>query len=861
MGKMTFLYLIKEYFILRKSGFFDDAFYLLHYPDVRIADVDPLWHFIRIGWKEGRNPSPFFDTTYYLESNPDVKQAGINPVIHYLKSGEKEGRNATGNLINNTPDIKRKVTHKNPIYRILKQYVSTSRFYDYAGLSIKMKYKSELKVSIIIPNYNGIRYLGECLKSLKRINFPRDQFEIIVVDNASTDGSVEFIKNNYPDIVLIEASSNLGFAGGCNLGIMHSKAEYIVLLNNDTEVDTNWLIELVKVADSDEKVGIVGSKLLFKNERNLIQNAGSYITDRGDGGDIGYRRSDFGQFDTSREVMAVCGASMLVKRNLIYKIGGFDEDFGSYYEDTDLCYRARLHGMKIVYTPKSIVYHVHAVTLGEWSPLFSFYVFRNKIFLHFKNSPLLFLLKITLLYFFQVYREITKGKNIRVHLRVLFSICRSSPKFLVKRFFVRLFIKRKKDSEILLRLTRSKSNIKSEKINKICIYNAYLPTMGGGESQTANMIGIMNNLFPTASIDLLYHNSEAYSYENIIGKDMVTLLENEFKIKMSNVRQRFVRLIDIRQNNISFLRKFINIINTQKLISITKDYDIFINNTYNSELPAKAKLNIYYCMFPSKPREYTNIIYRKIFARNFTNFLKSYHLFLANSNYTQKWIDNYWNVNSYVLYPPVKDPEIKNEVTKENTIINVGRFFAGGHNKKQDVMINAFIEMQKKGWAKGWSLILVGRRHNDYASEKFVESLENLIDGYPIQLHYDLSYDELITYLNKAKIYWHATGFGENIFLNPEKFEHFGLSTIEAMQYGVVPVVYNAGGQPEIVRHGENGFLWNTVDELVTLTHYLMKWEGLYQALSTTTSETVKIFNNEINRLWLKQFLSEFIIF
>ena len=92
MGKMTFLYLIKEYFILRKSGFFDDAFYLLHYPDVRIADVDPLWHFIRIGWKEGRNPSPFFDTTYYLESNPDIKQAGINPVIHYLEFGEKEGR-------------------------------------------------------------------------------------------------------------------------------------------------------------------------------------------------------------------------------------------------------------------------------------------------------------------------------------------------------------------------------------------------------------------------------------------------------------------------------------------------------------------------------------------------------------------------------------------------------------------------------------------------------------------------------------------------------------------------------------------------------------------------------------------------
>jgi glycosyltransferase involved in cell wall biosynthesis len=189
----------------------------------------------------------------------------------------------------------------------------------------------------------------------------------------------------------------------------------------------------------------------------------------------------------------------------------------------------------------------------------------------------------------------------------------------------------------------------------------------------------------------------------------------------------------------------------------------------------------------------------------------------------------------------------------------VGRFFAGGHNKKQDVMINAFIEMQKKGWAKGWSLILVGRRHNDYASEKFVESLENLIDGYPIKLHYDLSYDELITYLNKAKIYWHATGFGENIFLNPEKFEHFGLSTIEAMQYGVVPVVYNAGGQPEIVRHGENGFLWNDTYELICYTKYLCQSESLWTQMSLKAKMKLHKHNSDEQYKWLREFLSVYI--
>ena len=268
------------------------------------------------------------------------------------------------------------------------------------------------KVSIVIPNLNGQKYLGDCIDALYRIDFPREDYEIIVVDNASTDNSCAFICSTYPDVILIQAEKNLGFARGCNAGIKNSSGEYIVLLNNDTVVDVNWLKELVVVADSDTEAAIVGSKLLFKENPNQIQNATSFLTDRGDGGDLGAHLPDEGQYDTTREAMAVCGASMLIKRTLIEDIGALDEDYFAYYEDMDLCYRTRLYGKKIVFASKSIVCHVHAATSGEWSPIFTFLVLRNKLLFHLKNSNLIFLLKVFLLYGRQViYQGLVMGIN------------------------------------------------------------------------------------------------------------------------------------------------------------------------------------------------------------------------------------------------------------------------------------------------------------------------------------------------------------------------------------------------------------------------------------------------------------------
>jgi glycosyltransferase involved in cell wall biosynthesis len=153
---------------------------------------------------------------------------------------------------------------------------------------------------------------------------------------------------------------------------------------------------------------------------------------------------------------------------------------------------------------------------------------------------------------------------------------------------------------------------------------------------------------------------------------------------------------------------------------------------------------------------------------------------------------------------------------------------------------------------------LVGRKHADEPSNSYIQSLEEIARGYPIELRYDTSVGELQNLLDSAKIYWHATGYGETSNINPEKFEHFGLSTIEAALSGAVPVVFNAGGQPEIINHAENGFLWNTTNELIDYTKLLMDNDSVWNDLSSAAFDSMKIFGEEKQLRWFVLFLSSY---
>lgn len=221
------------------------------------------------------------------------------------------------------------------------------------------------KVLIIIVNWNRKDYLRDCLFSALSQDY--DNFKVILIDNGSTDGSVEFVRNKYPEVEIIALDKNYEFAKANNIGIkkaLDEGAEFIALLNNDTRVEKNWLSELVKVMESNPKIGICASKMLKMDKPNILDSAGhvfidGIIRDRGSG------ELDRGQYDTKLEVVGGCAGAALYRREMLDQVGLFDEQFGFNYEDAELSWRAYKYGWKARYVPQAVVYHVRGGTTKD----------------------------------------------------------------------------------------------------------------------------------------------------------------------------------------------------------------------------------------------------------------------------------------------------------------------------------------------------------------------------------------------------------------------------------------------------------------------------------------------------------------
>ncbi|MCX6710080.1 MAG: glycosyltransferase [Candidatus Woesearchaeota archaeon] len=251
--------------------------------------------------------------------------------------------------------------------------------------SNKFPDKDELpRVSVIVVNYNGKRFLRGCFESLMRIHYPKSRLEIIMVDNGSTDGSVIFAGKFYPSVKILKNDAN-NYARANNLGIRNSLGDYVAILNNDTKVQKEWLIELVKAAEKDKRIGGAGSKVLLKNGRidsaGLIEFPNFYWQQRGQ------NEIDRGQYDRMEEVYSLCGVSMLYKRKCLEEAGLEDEDFNIYVEEIDLSERCRKRGWKFIYAPKSIVIHEHGGTIKPDSEFFVFQSERNRMFFVAKHFP------------------------------------------------------------------------------------------------------------------------------------------------------------------------------------------------------------------------------------------------------------------------------------------------------------------------------------------------------------------------------------------------------------------------------------------------------------------------------------------
>ena len=241
-----------------------------------------------------------------------------------------------------------------------------------------------MKASVIVLSWNGRADLPECLAALDAQEFA--DWEILVVDNASTDSSAELVREHYPHMRLIRNQDNLGFAAGNNRGLRIATGDVLVLLNQDTVVHPGWLQALVHAFEVDPQCGIAGAKALYPDGR--IQHAGGYVDARGEAAHFGYREPDNGQFDERREVDFVTGAALAISRAALQEIGELDEGFHlAYYEDVDWCYRAREAGYRVLYTPAAVLVHKERSAGSANSHEGMYHFQRNRLRFVFKHWP------------------------------------------------------------------------------------------------------------------------------------------------------------------------------------------------------------------------------------------------------------------------------------------------------------------------------------------------------------------------------------------------------------------------------------------------------------------------------------------
>jgi GT2 family glycosyltransferase len=293
-------------------------------------------------------------------------------------------------------------------------------------------------ISVIIPNWNGANYLPTCLDSLRRQSYP--SFEVIVVDNGSTDRSLELLERDYAEVKVVALPENRGFAGGVNAGIRQAQGGIVAVFNNDAEADPRWLEELAEALARHLEAGMATPKVLLFDQRDVINSAGDFYGVDGVPGNRGVWQRDEGQFDREEYVFGAAGVAAAYRRAMLDETGLFDEDLISYCEDVDLAWRAQLMGWKCVYVPKAVVYHKLSATGG--GKIASYYCGRNFIYVMAKNYPTTLLRKhwwrIVQAQFDITWKALKawRGEAARARLRGQLAGLWGLPKMLAKRLAV-----------------------------------------------------------------------------------------------------------------------------------------------------------------------------------------------------------------------------------------------------------------------------------------------------------------------------------------------------------------------------------------------------------------------------------------
>lgn len=341
---------------------------------------------------------------------------------------------------------------------------------------------------------------------------------------------------------------------------------------------------------------------------------------------------------------------------------------------------------------------------------------------------------------------------------------------------------------------------------RIGLYSPYFgSTVGGGEKYLALTAVTLRDAFPEHRVEIV----------SPVPADP-SLYRERFDVDLSGVRlestNRNVTRVHRYLNSIPALRGLRNRVLGAQAGRLTARYDLFLAMIYAIPVQSRARASVMLCQFP----------YREPGPE-----LATYECIICYSDYVRHWIREYWARDAVVVSPPIDVPSADVDwERKSQVIVSVGRFFEGGHSKRQDTLVHAFASMCRDG-LMGWELHLAGSLQP--ADLEYYRSLEAASRTHPIELHPDASHAEVSELYERAAIYWHAAGFGPDE--DPLTAEHFGMTTVEAMARGCVPVVFDRGGQREVVQDGVSGFRWSSIEELMTRTSDLIADGGLRRKL------------------------------
>ena len=664
--------------------------------------------------------------------------------------------------------------------------------------------------SLIIVNYNGLRHTKDCLKSLQKLAYPESQLDLIVIDNCSQDDSVNSLRELFPKVRIFVNTAN-NFAKALNLGISEAKGQYIGFLNNDATLDSRWLEILVKVLETHKKIGATSGKLLFKDGR--INSAGIQQLPNFYWRDVGFGEKDSGQYDTEREVEGLCWAAVLFRKECIEDVGPIDEDFVMYFEDVEFAKRCHKRGWKMLYTPAAIAHHEYRGS-SKGSKLTEYFCNRNRFLYLAKHEPLQLVKGIHTSDFFTNKQYDLLFESLFVGIKKLLDYQKPEiietvlPQLSEK---LAVIYSRMKIDRILSRL----QVVRGDRKMSIAIYDHGLHFIGGGQKYVATLASLLQNEF-----EITFIANKAVAISD---------LESWYGLNLSGCQIKIIPLAFYEKRGMQCIDSSIIVEDMEnpfdEIARESKNYDIFINANQLEKVKPLSPISIFFCHFPNTFRN-----------RHFA--VDDYTFIIANSQFTVKWLEKRWNLQpTFLLYPPIEMATVK--VPKEKIILAVGQFEAGG-TKKQIELIQAFRSLlaDYPEEFQEWRLVLAG---SSIPKNPYLKTVQNLLkqDSRAIELKVNADFDEVKSLYARASIFWHGCGLGE---VNPQRFEHFGMATVEAMQNSCAPIVFNGGGQPEIVEHGRSGFLFNTVEELCQHSHQLIVNPDLLAELQTGAQQRSQNF-------------------